>query len=565
MAQMIRAKTVVENLIHGAPTYQKSSLPSLDDGNCPSAIEYGKDVTDCVATWVKSGFAAGPFKTPPLKNFRCNSLMAVPQDNKVRPVLNVSSPKGRSMNDNIDLTKLETVRMTSAKAFGYSICEAGEGAIMSKFDIVAAYKQMPAKLEDYRLQGFRWLNRFFIETKQIFGAITSVANFDQLGRTILDLTLSKCKIPRKLVHRQLDDVPVVAPAGSGMCEEFSKVYREICETINIPLAPDCPNRDKAFTNETSGKVLGIEFNTVDLTWRLPEAKRQKVLRIIGEVQAKEKMDLHEMQVLMGNLNNVGMMSPVLKSFKRPLNDCLAYLQENETEKISLSKQAKRDLGVWAAFLLDEKIWNPIPPRPCAPTLSHLTFVSDAAGSDENAADGFDKGVGCLGLDENGSVILVHQTIWPEGFLDSQDGKGVRMGDKTSTLEIIGVVIPFLLMPKKFLNQNVVLLLDNISVVYAWENHSFKNDICASIFVRALRLIGLYLSCNIHVQHVKRMTTWEARLADQLSRTSSTGRENRRRLANYSHLKLPSCIVNWLHNPIEDWDLCMTLLNHIINN
>jgi hypothetical protein len=32
---------------------------------------------------------------------------------------------------------------------------------MSKFDIVAAYKQMPAKLEDYRLQGFRWLNRFF--------------------------------------------------------------------------------------------------------------------------------------------------------------------------------------------------------------------------------------------------------------------------------------------------------------------------------------------------------------------------------------------------------------------
>jgi len=63
------------------------------------------------------------------------------------------------MNDNIDLTKLETVRMTSAKAFGYSICGAGEGAIMSKFDIVAAYKQMPAKLEDYRLQGFRWLNR----------------------------------------------------------------------------------------------------------------------------------------------------------------------------------------------------------------------------------------------------------------------------------------------------------------------------------------------------------------------------------------------------------------------
>ena len=107
-------------------------------------------------------------------------------------------------------------------------------------------------------------------------------------------------------------------------------------------------------------------------------------------------------------------------------------------------------------------------------------------------------MGCIGLDNNGSVILVHQTIWPKGFLEKMDGKGVRMGDKTSTLEVIGIIIPFLLMPRKLMNQNVVLLLDNISIVYGWENHSLKNDICASIFVRALRLIGLYLSCNIHV-------------------------------------------------------------------
>jgi hypothetical protein len=72
--------------------------------------------------------------------------------------------------------------MTSAKSFGYSIYEAGKGEIMSKLEIVAAYKQMPAKLEDYRLQGFRWLNGFFVETKQIFGAIISVSNFDRLGK-----------------------------------------------------------------------------------------------------------------------------------------------------------------------------------------------------------------------------------------------------------------------------------------------------------------------------------------------------------------------------------------------
>jgi hypothetical protein len=144
-------------------------------------------------------------------------------------------------------------------------------------------------------------------------------------------------------------------------------------------------------------------------------------------------------------------------------------------------------------------------------------------------------------------------------LDKKDGKGV-----SSTLEVVGVIMPFLLMPEKLKNQNVVLKLDNTGVVYGWENSSMKNDTCASIFIRALKLIGMYLSCKIHVHHVKRMTTWEARLADQLSRLSTTGRGLRKRLGNYSGLKLPNCLYMWLENPIEDWDLCMNLLYHVIN-
>jgi hypothetical protein len=454
--------------------------------------------------------------------------------------------------------------MSSAKAFGYSICEAGKGAIMSKFDIVAAYKAVPARIEDYRLQGFRWLNRFFIELKQIFGAVTSVSNFDQLGKTVVDIALSKCNIPKRFVHRQLDDVPVVAPKNSGLCEQFSFTYKNVCNEINLPLAPDCPHNEKAFTNVTNGKVLGIVFDTTELAWRLPEEKRQKILQIIAQAQENSTICLLDMQTLMGNLNTVSMMSPLLQSFKRPLNDCLAYLQVNENEHIHLSIQAQRDLGVWASFLLDTEKWNPIPPRPCGPPLSHKLFVSDAAGSNEHAYDINTKGVGCVGLDENGSVILIHQTIWPEGFLDKKDGKGIRMGDKTSTLEVLGVVIPFLLMPRQLTNQDVVLKLDNISIVYGWENHSLKHDICASIFIRALRLIGIFLSCRIHIHHVKRLSTWDARIADQLSRTTSTGYENERRLANYDHLTLPVCLTDWLDNPVEDWNLCMCLLSHVIN-
>jgi len=58
-------------------------------------------MTDTIAYWVKNKMVAGPFKAPPFSEFRENPLMAVPQKQKVRPVLNLSAPKGRSLNDAI--------------------------------------------------------------------------------------------------------------------------------------------------------------------------------------------------------------------------------------------------------------------------------------------------------------------------------------------------------------------------------------------------------------------------------------------------------------------------------
>ena len=92
-----------------------------------------------------------------------------------------------------------------------------------------------------------WLNNFFVETRQIFGATTAVCNFDILGKTILDLVLTKCEIPSFLVHRQLDDVPIVVPYEKlKWCEEFIRHYRGICEKVKISLAQHDPKLDKAF-------------------------------------------------------------------------------------------------------------------------------------------------------------------------------------------------------------------------------------------------------------------------------------------------------------------------------
>jgi hypothetical protein len=66
--------------------------------------------------------------------------------------------------------------MCSARCFSYSIVEAGKNAKFCKFDQKDAYKNVPAKIEDLRLQGFECLGKYFVETRQIFGAKTAVAN-----------------------------------------------------------------------------------------------------------------------------------------------------------------------------------------------------------------------------------------------------------------------------------------------------------------------------------------------------------------------------------------------------
>jgi hypothetical protein len=201
--------------------------------------------------------------------------MAIQQSGKVRPVLNLSAPEGMSFNDYVNEIELEKVHMTSAKQFASSLIEAGEGAVFSKYDLVDAYKNVPVKIFDLRLQGFSWLSKFFLETRQIFGAKTAVPNYDIFGNTILTLANADAKVPKCFFHRALDDVPVVSSKCRDVCESFDDAYVNTCSDLNVKLAEPCKNFEKAFVHSSYGKVLGYFFSSKPLSWKLPDDKRKK--------------------------------------------------------------------------------------------------------------------------------------------------------------------------------------------------------------------------------------------------------------------------------------------------
>ena len=153
-SEMKRAKKLISDLKDGAEAYHILDLPPISTPNTRSAFDHGAVLTDTVCTWVKKGFVAGPFDTPPVPGFRGNQLAVVPRNGKIRPILNLSSPKGGSFNDNVDKGALERLHMGTAKQFSFLLRDAGHGARFSKYDIQDAYKLIPAKVSDYRLQGF---------------------------------------------------------------------------------------------------------------------------------------------------------------------------------------------------------------------------------------------------------------------------------------------------------------------------------------------------------------------------------------------------------------------------
>ncbi len=200
-----------------------------------------------------------------------------------------------------------------------------------------------------------------------------------------------------------------------------------------------------------------------------------------------------------------------------------------------------------------------------PPLATISFTTDAAGFSENNKWTSNIGCGVIGTDMNEDTILGFQMWWPKEFIMSAtDNKGKRFGNKTTTLEMIALLLPLLLIPEKLRNSHIRLFTDNASCVFGMKDGYVKNDEYASIFIRTAHLIGAYLGSVLHVIHAPRRSSWEAITADNLSRETTTSLLEDQICSRYRHLKVPEVIHHWLHNPKDDWNLPTNILKHVMS-
>ncbi len=164
--------------------------------------------------------------------------------------------------------------------------------------------------------------------------------------------------------------------------------------------------------------------------------------------------------------------------------------------------------------------------------------------------------------EDGSVNFAAVVRWPHSLLTTERGvHGAAFGSKTTTLEAVGLLLPFLTVPKELVGRHVILEVDNLGVVFGWEKKHTLADLEASILLGALHVVEAYLHCKIHVHHVPRVSTPMALLADKLSR-ESTAETRKQDLGPFTHQVPEGALHHWLENPRPNWSLCSEIVADI---
>jgi len=233
----------------------------------------------------------------------------------------------------------------------------------------------------------------------------------------------------------------------------------------------------------------------------------------------------------------------------------------------IDEQTVKDWNVCARIIRSAEGGILIASRPGMSSLSCITFTSDAAGSKFDLLDGIrkfknfpgDRGVACLSS-EKGMITWHCRAAWSKNLLESaRDQKGSYYGSKTTTLEAVGLLLPFVTIPRKPAGKDIVFKTDNIAEVYGWESKSVKFDRSATILIKAVTIMAFYLGSRVFVEHLPRMTSLEAKLADHLSRLFSMEKEDWRLLESAEESYLDGPLKRWIADPSEDEELPFSLL------
>ena len=353
--------------------FQSSGHLKAAKKNKQSAFMHANVVDEYLANEVMLGRVAGPFPSPPLPNLHISSFGVIPkkgQPGKWRLIVDLSSPGGSSVNDGIDPQEftLQYIRLDEVIRM---VSRYGPGALMAKFDVEAAYRNIAIHPDDRFLLGMKWRGQYYVDLTLPFGLRSAPFIFNSVADMVEWILLNQHAVS-DLLH-YLDDFITAGPPHSPQCAYNLSTALAVCKSLGLPLHPN-----KCIGPATSLSVLGIELDSVQQVARLPEEKLLALNQLIHTWLQRTWCKKRELESLIGHLHHAAKVVWPGRTFLRRLIDLLCCFR-NRDHPIRVNREFRQDLLWWQRFLSS---WHGVGfwLYPGMSPLADIEVTSDAAGS-----------------------------------------------------------------------------------------------------------------------------------------------------------------------------------------
>ena len=338
-----------------------------------SATQHPCVIDDYLANEVARCRVAGPFEVPPLPNLHVSSFGVIPkrgQPGKWRLIVDLSSPSGSSVNDGISAEEF-SMHYIKVDQIIRMVSKHGPGALMAKFDVEAAYRNIAVHPDDRFLLGMRWRGMYYVDLALPFGLRSAPYIFNSVANMVEWILLHKYHLT-DLLH-YLDDYITAGSPNSDQCARNLVTAQAVCQALGLPLHPD-----KCVGPATRLVVLGIELDSQEMCARLPEDKLVALRELITSWRTKRCTSRSQLESLIGHLHHAAKVIWPGRSFIRRMIDLLCCFRHRD-HPIRLNSEFHLDLLWWDEFLSS---WHGVNfwLYPGMSAAIDLEVTSDAAGS-----------------------------------------------------------------------------------------------------------------------------------------------------------------------------------------
>ena len=201
--------------------------------NMKSALDNPQVVREYLALESKLGRIEGPLNlgVPGVIINRFGVIPKPHQPGKWRLVVDLSHPKGSSVNDGIEsvLCSLSYASVDDAVSI---ILQKGQGTLLAKLDLESAYRIIPVHPQDRHLLGMQFDGKLYVDTALPFGLRSAPKIFSALADGLLWI-MTQHGIHAALHY--LDDYIFMGNPETSESADALKLALQLCEQLGLQL------------------------------------------------------------------------------------------------------------------------------------------------------------------------------------------------------------------------------------------------------------------------------------------------------------------------------------------